>query len=171
MEICKDNLAGLVTVDSDGELRTSSFVLARGLEQSHAAVLKLARRYLTELEEFGRVSFEVQPFATSGGRQNREVAMLNSDQSALLGSMLRNNARTVRFKVSLVKEFKRMRQELERRETNLWQQMHALVAKEVESQVRASFGSHLMLARKKEKPTLETERQMLETAIQPSLLN
>jgi hypothetical protein len=54
---------------------------------------------------------------------------------------------------------------------DLWQQMQALIAKEVGSQVRASFGSHLMLDRKRELPSLRTEREMLESAIQPSLLN
>lgn len=54
---------------------------------------------------------------------------------------------------------------------NLWRQMQALIAKEVGSQVRATFGSHLMLDRKREIPGLRNERQMLETAIQPSLLN
>lgn len=56
-------------------------------------------------------------------------------------------------------------------ESGLWLQMQALVAKEVSSQVKASFGSHLMLQRKKEIPPLRTEREILEAAIQPSLLN
>lgn len=38
-----------------------------------------------------------------------------------------------------------MRDELGRREQNLGQQMRALIAREVESKVRASFGSHLIL--------------------------
>lgn len=53
----------------------------------------------------------------------------------------------------------------------LWLQMQALISREVESKVKASFGSHLMLARKREIPPLRNERQFLETAIQPSLLN
>lgn len=53
----------------------------------------------------------------------------------------------------------------------LWMQMQSLIAKEVGSQVKASFGSHLMLQRKKEIPPLRTEREILEAAIQPSLLN
>jgi hypothetical protein len=52
----------------------------------------------------------------------------------------------------------------------LWQQMQALIAREVESKVRASFGSHLMLERKREIPTLDAERDLLERQIQPSLL-
>jgi hypothetical protein len=54
---------------------------------------------------------------------------------------------------------------------NLWQQMQSLIAKEVRSQVRASFGSRLMLDRKRELPSLRDERALLESAIQPSLLN
>jgi hypothetical protein len=53
---------------------------------------------------------------------------------------------------------------------DLWMQMQALVAKEVNSQVRATFGSHLMLKRKREIPPLRDERALLEAAIQPSLL-
>jgi hypothetical protein len=46
----------------------------------------------------------------------------------------------VQLKIAPVKEFFRMRDELGRREQNLWQQMRALIASEVESKVRASFG-------------------------------
>jgi phage regulator Rha-like protein len=76
----------------------------------------------------------------------------------------------IEFKIALVKEFFRMRDELGRREKSLWQQMHALIAREVESKVRASFGSHLMLERKREIPRFDEERLLLESQIQPSLL-
>jgi hypothetical protein len=51
----------------------------------------------------------------------------------------------VQLKIAPVKEFFRVRDELGRREQNLWQQMRALIAREIESKVRASFGSHLIL--------------------------
>ena len=97
--------------------------------------------------------------------------MLNEHQAALLMTFLRNSPRVVEFKIALVREFFRMRDELGRREQNLWQQMQALIAREVESKVRASFGSHLMLERKREIPGFESERSLLEREIQPSLLN
>ena len=165
------NLAGLVTVCADGELRASSLLLARGMGQQHSAVIKLARKYQIELDQFGRVGFENQPFETNGGTQHREVAMLNEHQCALLLTMMRNTKQVIRFKIGLVKEFYRMRGELGRREKNLWQQMQTLIAKEVDSQVRASFGSHLMLTRKRELPQLREERGLLESVMQPSLLN
>ncbi|MES2262121.1 MAG: Rha family transcriptional regulator [Pseudomonadota bacterium] len=165
------SLAGMVTICADGELRASTLVLAHGLAQQHAAVIKLARRHLADLEQLGGVGFEVQPFATKGGTQHREVAMLNEHQATLLIAMMRNTKQVIRFKIGLVKEFFRMREELGRSERNLWQQMQALISKEVGSQVRASFGSHLMLERKRELPSLRDERHMLENLIQPSLLN
>lgn len=60
---------------------------------------------------------------------------------------------------------------VQRVDHDLWQQMQALIAREVESKVRASFGSHLMLERKREIPAFADQRAMLEAAIQPSLLN
>ena len=51
----------------------------------------------------------------------------------------------------------------------LWQQLQAAISREVESKVRASFGSHLMLERKKEKQPLQERIWQLESEIQPSL--
>jgi phage regulator Rha-like protein len=75
------------------------------------------------------------------------------------------------WKEAYISAFNTMAEQLRAGQQNLWQQMQALIAKEVSSQVRASFGSHLMLSRKRELPTLRDERGMLEAAIQPSLLN
>ena len=71
------------------------------------------------------------------------------------------------FHLDVIEAFDRAQGE----QKTLWQQMQALIAKEVGSQVRASFGSHLMLTRKRELPALRDERESLETAMQPSLLN
>ncbi len=51
----------------------------------------------------------------------------------------------------------------------LWQQLQAAIAQEVESKVRASFGSHLMLERKKEKAPLLARIESLNAEIQPAL--
>jgi phage regulator Rha-like protein len=171
MESIKKCLAGLVAVDANGELRTSSLVLATGMDQQHRVVLQLARRHIESLEQLGGVAFEMQPFQTGGGVQHREIAMLNEPQATLLIAFMRNNKKVIGFKIALVKEFYRMRDHIACGEKNLWMRMQELIAKEVGSQVRASFGSHLMLTRKREIPHLREERGMLESAIQPSLLN
>jgi phage regulator Rha-like protein len=155
----------------DGEPRASSETIARGVEQQHASVIKLIRKHQSDFEAFGLVRFEIRPRrAGQHGGGDVEFALLNEQQSTLLLAFMRNSPRVVEFKIALVREFFRMRDEKQNREMNLWQQMQALIAKEVESKVRATFGSHLMLERKKEIPQFEEERHLLESQIQPSLL-
>lgn len=153
----------------NGEPLASTEVIARGMKQQHASVIKLVRKHQAALAGMGRVGFEIQPFATRGGQQTREVAMLNERQAALLISLMRNSDEVVDFKAALINEFYRMRDALAQRDHNLWQQMQALIAREVESKVRASFGSHLMLERKREIPGFREQFARLETELQPSL--
>lgn len=156
----------------DDEPRAASDVVALGMEQQHASVIKLVRRHAETLAQFGLVRFEIRPRAAGKhGGGDAEVALLNEQQATLLISMMRNTPRVLAFKVELVREFYRMRDALQRRDQNYWQQMQALIAREVESKVRASFGSHLMLERKREIPHFESERERLEAVMQPDLLN
>lgn len=163
------NIQGFPLVTTvDGEARASTEVIARGVEQQHASVIKLVRRHSERLGRYGEVRFEI--------RLNRqgsatEFAMLNEHQATLLLTFMSNSERVMDFKEALVAEFFRMRDALSQREKGLWQQMHALIAQEVESKVRASFGSHLMLERKRDIPMLESERRRLEAEIQPALFH
>lgn len=153
----------------NGEPLTSTSVISQGMKAKHKNVLELVRKHVAALGRLGRVAFETQPLATRGGMQAREVAMLNERQAALLISLMRNTDAVVGFKVALISEFYRMRDALRQRDDNRWQQMHSLIAKEVESKVRASFGSHLMLERKREIPGFRDQFAQLETQIQPAL--
>ena len=154
----------------NGEPLTSTEVIAEGMQQKHRTVVQLVRKYGDMLSGMGRVQFEVAPFATRGGRQVREVAMLNERQAAFLISLMRNSEPVVSFKAALINEFYRMRDALNQRDQNLWQQLQSAIAREVDSAVRASFGSRLMLDRKKDKPILQGEIHRLESEIQPGLL-
>ena len=149
-----------------GEPLASTETIAKGMKVGHKSVIQLVRKHSPSLASLGTLAFEMRK---SGGRPT-EYAMLNAQQAALLLTLMRNTASVTSFKVSLIREFYRMRDALQQRDLNLWQQMQALIAKEVESKVRASFGSHLMLERKREKPVFENERVRLEREIQPSLL-
>lgn len=153
----------------DKEPLAASDALAAGVALSHANVIKLVRKHQASLERFGGVRFEIRPFLTRGGVQQKEVALLNEQQATLLISMLRNSPIVIECKVRLVEEFYRMRDALNQQAKGLWQQMQALIAQEVESKVRASFGSRLMLDRKRDIPHFESEHQRLEAEIQPSL--
>lgn len=155
----------------DGEPRASTEVIARGVEQQHASIIKLVRRHLADFESFGPIRFEIRLANTrQGGGRPIEFAMLNEQQGTLLLAFMRNTPKVIEFKIALVKEFYRMQGEIQNRDKNLWQQMQALISREVESKVRATFGSHLMLERKREIPQFDEERYRLESQIQPSLL-
>lgn len=84
--------------EKEGELLVSSAVVAENVGYEHRAVIQLVRQNLSDLEEFGRVTFEMRPFDTKGGSQIREIALLNENQSTLLITYMRNNDLTKRFK-------------------------------------------------------------------------
>jgi phage antirepressor YoqD-like protein len=92
-------------VTKGGEVRTSTPIMAIGVDNDHKAVIQLVRKYLSDLEEFGRVEFEMSPFETAGGVQEREIAFLNEHQSTLLLTYMRNSEIVRTFKKRLVKAF------------------------------------------------------------------
>ena len=154
----------------DGEPLASSEALAAGVRLSHASVIKLVRKHQASLERFGLVRFEIRPrLKGQHGGGDVEIVLLNEPQSTLLITMMRNTAIVVDCKVRLIEEFYRMRDPLSQQAKGLWQQMQALIAQEVESKIKASFGSRLMLDRKQEIPFFKSERQRLEIEIQPAL--
>lgn len=156
-----------VVVVVNGEPLASTEVISSGMKQQHASVMKLLRKHQATIEaRHGKVRFEIR-LNRRGSRT--EFAMLNEQQAALVISLMRNTDEVVDFKSRLIHEFYRMRDALDQRSQNLWQQMQALIAREVESKVRASFGSHLMLERKRDIPAFDKERARLEAEIQPAL--
>lgn len=98
--------------DAEGELRVSSLIIAGRTENQHKNVIGLINTYRVDLERFGGVAFETQPFETAGGTQRRDVAHLNEQQATFLISLMRNSSVVVAFKVVLVEQFYRMRQAL-----------------------------------------------------------
>jgi len=89
----------------DGQAVTTSLAIAQGTEVEHKAVIQLVRTYLEDLQEFGRVTFEMAPFATAGGTQTREIALLNELQATLVMTYMRNSEVVRTFKKRLVKAF------------------------------------------------------------------
>lgn len=96
----------------DGEAVTTSLAIAEGTGVQHQAFIKLVRKYITEIEAFGRVGFSIQPFETAGGTQNREIATLNEHQATMAIAFMRNSEIVRAFKMALVKQFFAMRTKL-----------------------------------------------------------
>ena len=99
-----------VILSANGVPVTTSWAIAVGTDTDHASVIKLVRTYQDDLVEFGWVGFEIQPFETAGGTQQREVAILNEQQATLLITYMRNSDIVRAFKKRLVKDFWAMRQ-------------------------------------------------------------
>jgi phage regulator Rha-like protein len=99
-----DNNLSLVFVHGN-QPATTTLNIAEGVGVQHKNVIALLRKHLPDFEEFGRVAFQTQPFATAGGEQIREVAVLNEHQATLLLTYSRNTDVVKDFKKRLVREF------------------------------------------------------------------
>ena len=97
-------MTDIVVMDGNQAV-TNTFAIAEGTRVEHKAVIQLTRRYQEDLEDFGRVTFEMRPFETPGGMQHREVALLNEPQSTLLMTYMKNTPIVREFKKRLVKAF------------------------------------------------------------------
>jgi phage regulator Rha-like protein len=88
---------------------TDTLIISEATGVQHKNLLELVRSYIDDLQEFGRVAFQTQPFATEGGMQTREVAVLNEEQTTLLITYMRNSEKVREFKKAIVKAFFEMR--------------------------------------------------------------
>ncbi|MCY0910873.1 phage regulatory protein/antirepressor Ant [Massilia antarctica] len=90
----------------DGELFTTSLVLALGTKVQHKNVLGLVRKHQSSLSKFGEVAFQTRLNQTG---TPTEVAVLTEPQSSLLIAFMRNSPVVTAFKFDLVKGFYDMR--------------------------------------------------------------
>lgn len=91
------------------DLVTTSMAIADGVKRDHDTIIKLIDRNRLDLEEFGKVGFEIR-----AGYNNAKVrvATLKEQQTTLLITYMRNNEVVRAFKKRLVAEFFTMRSAL-----------------------------------------------------------
>lgn len=94
---------------------TTSKIIAEYGQVKHHALQVMISKYQSDLEEFGRLSFEMRPLETKGGLQNEKIYRLNEEQSTLLITYMKNTLPVRNFKKALVKQFYLMQQELTKR--------------------------------------------------------
>lgn len=151
----------------DGDqLVTDSRVLARTFNRAHKDVLR-AYDNLKCSADFSRLNFEARDYVDERGKPQRSVTMTKDGFTMLAMGFTGPSA--MAFKEVYIAAFNAMAEHIASHQQNLWQMYHALMATESESKVRASFGSHLMIKRKREIPYLDQERAALAAQIQPSL--
>lgn len=116
----KDQLpGGLVLIKPIGshmEPYTTADTVAEYAQVQGDTVSRLIRKHMKDLEEFGKVGFEIAAVEGSRTGQHAKVYHLNEQQATLLITYLKNTEPVRRFKKALVREFFKARQELARRE-------------------------------------------------------
>jgi phage regulator Rha-like protein len=104
------NRAQLKLIEVHGQyLNTTSEIIAASCGVQHKNVLALIKRHLLDITDVGRVAFETRTFSTSGGSQEREIALLDDYAAMLLLTHMRSSEIVAAFKKALIQEFKRMR--------------------------------------------------------------
>lgn len=99
---------------SKAEVVTNHIVIAENAGLDKISVRKLIDNNKKDLEELGKVSFEMTKITEGRGR-NTKIYQLNRNQAMLLITWL-DNTETVRaFKLALVKRFDEMEKELQAR--------------------------------------------------------
>ncbi|SJM94966.1 Rha family transcriptional regulator [Crenothrix polyspora] len=108
------NKTDLVHINK-GKVFTDTLVVANKCELEHDSVIKNVIKYKTDLEEFGHIDFKSGMVKRKqGGGKGATYAELNEDQAILLISLSKNSQAVIKFKIALVKEFRRVVNELNR---------------------------------------------------------
>lgn len=103
----------LKIITQNETLVVDSRLVAQELGIVHKNLLGNIRKYLIEIEQFGRVLFETQPLQTAGGEQLQSFCYLNEDQAIFVMTLSRNTEKVVKCKANLVKAFKQAKEQLE----------------------------------------------------------
>lgn len=103
-------------VGSKLEPYTTADVVAAYAQVTSDTVNRLIRKHKNDMEEFGKVGFEIRALIGSRTGQSVKIYHLNEQQATLLITYLKNTEPVRRFKKALVRGFFEARQELARRE-------------------------------------------------------
>lgn len=96
-----------IVVIQSGEPVAGTWLIAQGFQREHKNVLRLVKKHIKRFETLGVV--RERKYCSTGGRPVIEY-LLNEQQAVFLGTLFKNqNDLILDFKLSLVKEFYRMK--------------------------------------------------------------
>lgn len=108
----------------ENDVFTNSKVIAEGTNNKHHAVQQIIQKYDPVFnKEFGQVAFEMRAVKYSRGTNEEKVYLLNEGQAMFLMTLLRNDGIdgiVVAFKARLAKEFIRMRNFIQEKQSKIW---------------------------------------------------
>jgi Rha family phage regulatory protein len=157
---------------SGTKLLTDSRRVAKHFGKRHADVLR-SIKLMDCSDAFRERNFALTSTLVAspkGGHRKAPVVTMTKDGFVFL-AMGFTGKDAARLKEAYIGALNAMAEQMHQRDQTLWQQMQALIAKEVDSKVRASFGAHLMLQRKRQIPSINRERDLLERQLQPHLFS
>lgn len=105
---------------------TTSEIVAECAGVKRHAVKSLIEKHRSDLEDFGKVAFQMQPLPGSKTGQKITVYHLNEQQATLLMTYLKNTEQVRAFKKELVRQFYAMRDFIRGRQSPIWQDTRAL---------------------------------------------
>lgn len=108
-------MSDLLTIETLNDIQVvDSRLVAEALGIQHPNLMQTIKRYQVELEEFNHLVFETGVGQRKqGGGKAQKFCYLTEDQAIFVGTLSRNTAKVVAFKVSLVKSFAQARKALE----------------------------------------------------------
>lgn len=151
---------------SDTTLTTDSRRVAKHFKKAHSSVLR-AIDNLDCSQGFSQCNFAPRDFIDTRGKQQREIRMTKDGFMFLAMGFKGPDA--AKFKERFINAFNNMAEQLQQIGNSLWAQRLELEKREATSFMWASFGGKCMQTRRREKPLLENERDILEAEMQPAL--
>jgi len=157
----------LVMLSGD-KLVTDSRKVAAHFGKRHDNVIR-AIRNLECSDKFARLNFEecFEINKLANGKPEPYYSMTKDGFMFLVMGF--TGAKAAEMKERFIDAFNWMGEQLQRQGMSLWQQRQALIIKDANSKARASFGSHLMLDRKRDLPDIREEYQRIDKMMQPTL--
>jgi phage regulator Rha-like protein len=107
----------IAVVQQGLQLVVDSRLVASELGVKHKAFLETVRKYLTDLQDFGKVPFETAP---SSSGQTEVFCWLNEEQATFAMTLSRNSSKVIECKKKLVRGFYAAKKLLQQRENAEW---------------------------------------------------
>ena len=103
------NITNAITI-KNGVASVSHIFIAEKTNNDKTSIKKLIEKHKNDFEKFGNVNFEFETIKAGRGTTRRKVYHLNEYQAYLLLTFLQNTKEVKNFKVWLISEFKKLRE-------------------------------------------------------------
>lgn len=151
--IIASTMPNLVFV-KDNHAVTTTYAISQWANKAHQGIFRIVTHNIDALKEFGAVSFENYQIKLKSGTKTFRIAILNEDQASFVICSMRNNEQAKKFKVELIKAFRKCREQLAK-------QNQRLTDKETENISMTEFSRGANIIRDKYANKIVTTRELV----------